>query len=78
MYNHCPISVDRADRARLAANIAITYCLRGAGAVYDAVAQEQGATRITWDQERLTRGVAVVSILTPSDWLAANPVEAQV
>jgi len=46
--------------------------------VYDAVAQEQGTTRITRDQERLTRGVAVVSILTPSDWLAENPVKAQV
>jgi len=46
--------------------------------VYDAVAQEQGTTLITRDQERLIRGVAVVSILTPSDWLAANPVEAQV
>ena len=62
------------DRARQAADIAITCRLRGADAVYAAVAQEYGTTLITWDQELLTRGTAAVLTLTPTDWLAANPV----
>lgn len=38
-----------ADRARRAADITITCRLRGADAVYAAVAQEYGTTLITWD-----------------------------
>ena len=63
-----------ADRARQAADIALTCRLRGADAVYAAVAQEYGTRLITWDQELLTRGTAAVSTLTPTAWLAANPV----
>lgn len=44
------------DRARRAADIAITCRLRGAGAAYAAVAQEAGTTLITWDAERLASG----------------------
>ena len=61
------------DRTMRAADLAITCRLRGADAVYAAVAQEYGTTLITWDQELLTRGVAAVPTLTPADWLAANP-----
>lgn len=61
-------------RAGLAADVAITYRLRGADAVYVAVAQEYGTTLITWDQELLTRGAAAVTVMTPAGWLAANPV----
>lgn len=51
-----------------------TWCrLRGADAVYVAVAQEYGATLIIWDQELLTRGAAAITVVTPADWLAANP-----
>ena len=62
------------DRATRASDIAITCRLRGADAVYAAVAQEHGTTLITWDQELLTRGVAAVSTQTPADWLSANPI----
>ena len=44
------------DRARQASEAAITCRLRGADAVYVAVAQEYSTTLITWDQELLTRG----------------------
>ncbi len=60
-------------RADLAADAAITCRLRGADAVYVAVAQEYGTTLITWDQELLTRGAAAVAVMTSADWLAANP-----
>lgn len=51
-----------------------TWCrLRGADAVYVAVAQEYGATLIIWDQELLMRGAAAITVVTPADWLAANP-----
>ena len=61
-------------RADLAADAAITCRLRGADAVYVAVAQEHGTTLVTWDQELLTRGAAAVAVMTPSGWLTANPV----
>lgn len=60
-------------RALLAAAVAVTQRLRGADAVYVAVAQEYGTTLITWDVELLTRGALSVPTMTPSDWLAANP-----
>lgn len=61
-------------RAQRATQVALTYRLRGADAVYVAVAQEFGATLITWDKEMLTRGGLAVPTMTPTDWLAANPV----
>lgn len=63
-----------AERARQAADLAISCRLRGADAVYAAVAQEFGTTLITWDQELLTRGASAVPTQTPTDWLAANPI----
>jgi len=60
-------------RATLAAGGAITCRLRGADAVYVAVAQEYSSTLITWDQELLERGTLAVPTMTPTDWLAANP-----
>ena len=60
-------------RAVQASEITIRYRLRGADAVYVAVAQEFGTTLITWDAEMLTRGAQAVAVMTPSDWLAANP-----
>ncbi len=62
-----------ADRACRSADIAVTCRLRGADAVYVAVAQEYGTTLITWDAEVLARGAAAVTAMTPADWLAANP-----
>jgi len=37
------------------------------------LAQEFGATLITRNAVMLTRGARAVPVLTPSDWLAANP-----
>jgi len=53
--------------------IALSCRLRGADAVYAAVAQKYGTTLITWDQELLTRGPSVVSTMTPTDWLFSHP-----
>ena len=61
-------------RSQAAVQIALTCRLRGADAVYVAVAQEYETTLITWDQELLTRGAALVAVMTPADWLAANPI----
>ena len=66
------VEIDQS-RAEKAADIAILCRLRGADAVYAAVAQEYGATLITWDQELLTRGAAAAAVMTPTDWLTANP-----
>ena len=60
-------------RANSAADIAILHRLRGADAVYVAVSQEFGTTLITWDAEMLARGTQAVTVMTPTDWLAANP-----
>ncbi len=61
-------------RAEVAVQIALTCRLRGADAVYVAVAQEFGTTLVTWDAEVLARGTAAVSVMTPTDWLVANPI----
>lgn len=60
--------------SQAAVQIAITCRLRGADAVYVAVAQEYRTTLITWDQELLTRGAAAVTVMTPAGWLTATPV----
>ncbi|MBM4050725.1 MAG: type II toxin-antitoxin system VapC family toxin [Planctomycetes bacterium] len=58
--------------ARKASQLAMTYRLRGADAVYAMVAQAVGATLVTWDAELLQRGRAVVPVLTPTEWLAKH------
>lgn len=52
--------------ARQAALIARTQRLRGADAVYVAVAQATQSTLVTWDAEVLQRGQAAVVTLTPT------------
>lgn len=59
-------------RARRAAELAAIYRLRGADAVYLAVAEEFGTTLVTWDGEMHTRGANVVTTMTPTEWLAAQ------
>lgn len=56
--------------AREAAAIAAAHFIRGSDAVYIAVAQRYNAPLITWDNEMLQRGAAVVPTFTPTDWLA--------
>ncbi len=56
--------------ARRAAQLAALHRLRGADAVYVAVAAEFGATLVTWDTEMVQRGASVVTVMTPADAVA--------
>jgi predicted nucleic acid-binding protein len=68
----CFVDLDLA-AAKQAASIAIAHRLRGADAVYAAVAQAFGTELVTWDTEMLDRARAVVPTMTPADWLARQP-----
>lgn len=59
--------------AHRAAQIAMTYHLRGADSVYVAVAETFNATLITWDAEMLRRSSAIVPTLTPTEWAERRP-----
>ena len=59
--------------SRGAARVAVECMLRGADAVYAALARQLGTSLVTWDQELLERAVAVVPTFTPADWLRQNP-----
>ena len=52
----------------LAVQAAVESCLRGADAVYAAVAIQQKATSITWDQEMLARSATLVKVMTPEHY----------
>ena len=56
-----------------AAAIAAQQFLRGADAVYAALARQLGTPLVTWDIELLERAAAVVPTFTPADWLRQNP-----
>ncbi len=55
--------------ARQAADLAATYRLRGADAVYIAVARRYATTLVSRDDEQRTRGAAVVICQTPEEAL---------
>ena len=55
--------------ARQAADLAATYRLRGADAVYAAVARRYGTTIVSRDDEQRTRSGAVVTCETPEEAL---------
>lgn len=57
--------------ARQAADLAATHRLRGADAVYLAVARRYGTTVVSRDDELRTRGAAVVTCRTPEQALKA-------
>lgn len=59
-----PLDVALANRAL---SLAARHGLRGADAVYAAVAAEAGCRLVTLDNEQLTRLVGVVDALTPAD-----------
>jgi predicted nucleic acid-binding protein len=59
--------------AEIAARTAITCALRGADAIYVALARQEGLPLITRDNEILQRGAAAALIMTPADWLRQNP-----
>jgi len=56
--------------ARQAADLAARHRLRGADAVYLAVARRYGTTIVTRDDEQRSRGAAVVPCHTPEEALA--------
>ncbi|MDW8148244.1 MAG: PIN domain-containing protein [Roseiflexaceae bacterium] len=57
--------LDRA-LAHAAAELARTHRLRGADAVYAAVALQHGATLVSRDREHLNRLASIVPVLHPS------------
>jgi predicted nucleic acid-binding protein len=57
--------------AREAADLAATHRLRGADAVYVAVARRYGTTIVSRDDEQRMRGAAVVTCQTPEEALKA-------
>lgn len=57
--------------AREAADLAATHRLRGADAVYVAVARRYGTTIVSRDEEQRMRGAAVVTCQTPEEALKA-------
>ncbi len=57
--------------AHRAAEIAARHRLRGADAVYIAVAEAFASTLITWDTEMLERGAAIVTTMTPAQFLSS-------
>ena len=60
--------------ARLAADLAATHRLRGADAIYVAVARRYGTTIVSRDDEQRARGAAVVACQTPEEALEASAV----
>jgi predicted nucleic acid-binding protein len=58
--------------ARKAAQIAVEHRLRGADAVYVAVAVTFNAALISWDQEMLKRCPPAVETMTPDHWCKAR------
>jgi predicted nucleic acid-binding protein len=63
------VALDAAEAER-AANVAAEQRLRGADAVYAAVALRYGSTLVSLDQQQLDRAAAVVPALTPAEALA--------
>jgi predicted nucleic acid-binding protein len=61
------LDVALGDQARV---LAAQYGLRGADAVYAAVAQQAGCTLISLDHEHLTRLGSIVTVHTPAEVLA--------
>jgi len=52
---------------RLAADLAADHQLRGADALYVAVAQRLGASLVTWDREQLARAPKSIKAHSPGD-----------
>ena len=63
------VSLDQA-LAHEAAEIAADRALRGADAIYVAVARQYGCILVTLDREQRERGAAVVTTQTPAEALA--------
>lgn len=57
-------SVDR-QLGQIAAQMAADHRLRGADAVYVALAEQLGIPLVTWDAEQIARGQAVIQVGNP-------------
>jgi predicted nucleic acid-binding protein len=57
------------EAAEQSATIAARVALRGADAVYAALASERGLRLVTWDRQQEQRAAAVVRTVTPEDHL---------
>ena len=72
LVRHLPdarlVPVD-AELAQLGARVAAQLRLRGADALYVALARRLGAPLVTWDQEQLERGRQLVTVLNPQEAL---------
>ncbi len=64
-----PLSVAFSEAA---ARVAITGSLRGADAIYVALARQEGAPLITLDDEMLKRSGPAILAMTPGEWLRQN------
>ncbi len=64
--------------ATLAATMGAHHRLRGADAVYAAVAQHAGSTLVTTDRQQLERLRGVVAVMSPAEALQALPGRAPV
>lgn len=58
--------------AETAARLAAKNQLRGADAIYLAVARETKSPLLTWDAELLDRSSAATVVMTPSNWAKMN------
>jgi predicted nucleic acid-binding protein len=72
LMQHLPnarlVTVD-AELAQLGAQVAAALRLRGADALYVALARRLGIPLVTWDQEQRERGKYVATALTPQEAL---------
>ena len=73
LMQHLPnarlVAIDE-ELAQLGARIAAELRLRGADALYLALARRLGIPLVTWDQEQRERGRPLVAVLNPQDILA--------
>jgi predicted nucleic acid-binding protein len=73
LVQHLPdarlVAID-AELAQLGARVAAELRLRGADALYVALARRLGAPLVTWDQEQRERGRQPVTVLNPQEALA--------
>src|ERR1700674_109392 len=67
--SHVPLVPLTPALARQASELAVTHRLRGADAVYLAVARRYGTTLVSRDDEQRTRGTAVRAWQTPEEAL---------
>ena len=66
--NQTLVSLDETLTDR-AIGLASTVCLRGADAVYAAVAEQYGTTLVTLDRQQLERLPPVIKVIRPADAL---------